>query len=249
MRSWSSRQLGFTLVELLVAIGVIAVLASLVVAVATGVLARGERTQMESAYQTLDQAILAFEEARGQPLVFNRRRSMSDGSMQDGMPFSDLDELPPNFVNEAYIMPRLLALLAANGAAWNSLSAIHPDLLRREEKSWPDGRRTLWNLRDPWGQQIAVVPPGRCASRSEVRRAREAVRSGARTSSADPLRLGIDLADGTVRTMDEVSMGISCTGRRWLFISTGPDRTSGSMGTSGAWQDNVLNYEPVGAQP
>ncbi|NBX26462.1 MAG: hypothetical protein EBQ99_10535, partial [Planctomycetes bacterium] len=208
-------------------------LASLVIAVGTGVLARGERTQMESAYQSLDQAVLAFEESRGQPLVFNRRRSMTDSSQQDGVAFSDLDELPPNFVNEAYIMPRLLALLAANGAAWGSLSSIHPDLLRREEKVWPDGRRTLWNLRDPWGQQIAVVPPGRGASRSEVRRAREAVKGGGRTSEADPLRLGIDLVDATVRTMDEVSMGVSCTGRRWLFISTGPDRTSGRMGTSG----------------
>ena len=239
----------FTLVELLVAIGVIAVLASLVVAVGTGVLARGERTHMESAYQALDQAILALEEARGQPLVFNRRRSMSDAAMQDGMRFSDVDELPPNFVNEAYIMPRLLALLAANGAAWSSLSTIHPDMLRHEEKSWPDGRRTVWNLRDPWGQQVAVVPPGRAATRGEVRRAREALRAGRSTSVADPLRLGIDPSDDTVRTMDEVSMGVSCTGRRWLFISTGPDRTPGRMGTAGAWQDNVLNYEPVGVQP
>jgi hypothetical protein len=174
---------------------------------------------------------------------------MSDAAQQDGMQFSDLDELPPNFVNEAYLMPRLLALLAANGAAWNSLSAIHPDLLRREERTWRDGRRTVWNLRDPWGQQVAVVPPGRAATRGEMKRAREAVRGGQRTASADPLRLGIDFTDDTVRTMDEVSMGVSCTGRRWLFISTGPDRTSGRMGTSGAWQDNVLNYEPVGAQP
>ncbi|NBX25902.1 MAG: type II secretion system protein [Planctomycetes bacterium] len=246
MRPAAPGRSGFTLTELLVAIGVIAVLASLVVAVGTGMLARGERTQMESAYQALDQAILAMEESRGQPLVFNRRRSMSDAAMQDGMAFSDLDELPPTFVNEAYIMPRLLALLAANGAAWNSLSAVSPDLLRREEKVWPDGRRTTWNLRDPWGQQVAVVPPGRAATRGEIRRARDAVRAGQRTSSADPLRLGIDLGDDT---MDEVSMGVSCTGRRWLFISTGPDRTSGRMGTSGAWQDNVLNYEPVGAQP
>jgi prepilin-type N-terminal cleavage/methylation domain-containing protein len=245
-----SRELGgFTLVELLVAIGVIAVLASLVIAVAAGVLARGERTQMESTYQIVDQAILSFEESRGQSLVFNRRRSLNDGALQDGMPFSDLDELPPNFVNEAYIMPRLLAILAANSAAWNSLSAIHPDLLRREERTWPDGRRTLWNLRDPWGQQVAVVPPGRAATRAEVRRARDVVRSGGRTASADPLRLGIDFGDGTVRTMDEVAMGISCTGRRWLFISTGPDRASGRLGTAGGWQDNVLNYEPVGAQP
>lgn len=240
---------GFTLVELLVAIGVIAVLASLVVAVGTGVLARSERTQMEGAYQSLDQAILAMEESRGQPLVFNRRRSMTDPARQDGMQFSDVDELPPNFVNEAYIMPRLLALLAANNAAWASLSAIHPDLLRREEKTWPDGHRTIWNLRDPWGQQVAVIPPGRAATRGEMRKARDAVRAGGTTAAADPLGIGIDFADDTVRTIDEVNVGVSCAGRRWLFVSTGPDRVWGRAGSSGAWQDNVLNYEPVRISP
>jgi prepilin-type N-terminal cleavage/methylation domain-containing protein len=245
----------FTLVELLVAIGVIAILASLVVAVGTGVLARSERSQVESMFLALDQAITALEESRGQPLVFNRRLDLSSSTRQDNASFSDIDELPNA---GAYIMPRLLGLLAANGAAWSSLSTISPDLLRREERTWPDGVRTIWNLRDPWGEQIVVIPPGRPATRGEIKRARESLRSGGTTVAADPLGVGIDMADATVRTLDESqAIRAACVGRKWLFISNGPDRSlgrafgQGGNNTAGvpAWDDNVLNYEPVRLNP
>ena len=246
----------FTLVELLVAIGVIAVLASLVVAVGGGVLARGERTQVESMFQALDQAILAMEETRGQPLVFNRRRDLTDPARQDNAKFSDIDELPNA---GAYIMPRLLGLLAGNPAAWSALSSIPPDFLRREPKdNWPDNVKTTWNLRDPWGEQIAVMPPGRPATRGEIKKAREALRTGGTTAGVDPLGIGIDMADATVRTTDEGAfMKAACVGRKWLFISYGPDRKMGQAFGQGtpnqdgtqSWDDNVLNYEPVRLNP
>jgi prepilin-type N-terminal cleavage/methylation domain-containing protein len=238
----------FTLVELLVAIGVIAVLAALVVAVGTGVLARSERSQVESAFEAVDQAIVALEESRGQALVFNRRRDIANPDRQDGMRFSDIDELPPGVVNEAYIMPRLLAILAANSVAWSGLSTISPDLLRREDRRWNDGSVTEWNLRDPWGNQITVYPPGRAATRGELRRARQLVRAGGTTAGADPLGLGIDLHDATVRTLDEVSLGASCSGRRWLFVSAGPNR-AGGRADAAASADDIRNYEPVRPQP
>jgi prepilin-type N-terminal cleavage/methylation domain-containing protein len=250
-----SRGRGFTLVELLVAIGVIAILASLVIAVGGGVLARGERTQVESMFQALDVAVTALEESRSQPLVFNRRRSLTDSSQQDNARFSDIDELTNT---GAYIMPRLLAILAGNANAWSALSSISPDLLRREEKTWPDGVKTTWNLRDPWGEQIVVIPPGRAASRGEIRKAREELKAGKPTSTADPLGFGIDLADATVRTADEgVYIKAACVGRRWLFISKGPDRNMGQafgQGTPDAngllpWDDNVLSYEPGRLNP
>ena len=256
---------GFTLVELLVVIGIIAVLAALVLTVGSGVLSRSERTVTETALVTLEGAITELEQVRGQSLTFNRRTSVSDESKQDGLPFRDIDELPPGFVNEAYIMPRLIALLAANQACWSELSAIPPDMLRREQRTWPDGMTTQWNLRDAWGEQFAVVPCGRPASRAEVRAAREALRSGGSTRAADPLGIGIDLDDGTVRTTDEWSLNCGSIGRRWLFLSRGPDRSlgmppwgPGGMATRVSdangdgqpdWDDNLTSYEPRRVQP
>jgi prepilin-type N-terminal cleavage/methylation domain-containing protein len=256
---------GFTLVELLVVIGIIATLAALVVAVGSGVLTRGERTLTESAVTTLEMAIVELEQGRGQPLTFNRRTSVTDETKQDGLPFRDVDELPPGFVNEAYIMPRLVALLAANPACWSELSAISPDLLRRERRTWADGVTTEWNLRDAWGEQLAVVPCGRAATRSEIRAAREASRGGGSTRGADPLGIGIDLDDGTVRTTDEWSLNTGTVGRRWLFLSRGPDRFLGMppWGPGGLaarvydadgdgrpdWDDNLTNFEPRRLQP
>ncbi|MFN9720280.1 MAG: hypothetical protein ACK58L_16400 [Planctomycetota bacterium] len=85
------------------------------------------------------------------------------------------------------------------------------------------------------------------------------------TASADPLGVGIDLDDGTVRTTDEWSLNTGCLGRRWLFISRGPDRLLGMppWGAGGPatsvsdsnrdgqpdWSDNVFNYEPGRNQP
>jgi prepilin-type N-terminal cleavage/methylation domain-containing protein len=250
-----TRRAGFTLVELLVAIGVIAILASLVVAVGGGVLARGERTQVESMFLSLDQAIVSLEESRGQPLVFNRRKNLTDTSQQDNARFSDIDELTNT---GAYIMPRLLNLLSGNPGAWSALSSISPDFLRREEKTWPDGVKTTWNLRDPWGEQIVVIPPGRPATRGEIKKAREELKAGRTTAAADSLGFGIDMGDATVRTADEgVYLKAACVGRRWLFLSKGPDRNMGqAFGQGGtnpngtlAWDDNVLNYEPVRLNP
>jgi prepilin-type N-terminal cleavage/methylation domain-containing protein len=251
---------GFTLVELLVVIGVIAVLAGLVLAVGSGVLRRTERTMTETALTSLEQAIDELELQRGQALVFNRRKGVGDSDPQDALPFMDVNELPPGFVNEAYIMPRLIALLAANQASAAMLERIPGDLLRAEEKRWPDGAVTRMNLRDAWGEQIAVVPCGRPATRSEIIRAREVLRTGRTSAEADPLAIGIDLEDGTVRTTDEWSLNTGCRGRRWLFISRGPDQSLGmpAWGAGGPatsvsdanrdgqpdWADNLFNYEP-----
>ena len=103
------------------------------------------------------------------------------------------------------------------------------------------------------------------ATRGEIRAAREALRTTGSTKSADPLGIGIDLEDGTVRTTDEWSLNVGVVGRRWLFLSRGPDRLLGmppwGPGGLGArvldgngdgqpdWDDNLANYEPSRREP
>ena len=207
---------GFTLVELLVVIGIIAILASMVLAVSSGILATSERKQVEDTFTLLDKAIHELELTRGQELEFSR---IPKSGTTDELTFYDIKELPPS--TPAYIMPELLKLLMNNDRSREFISKINPDFLKRTGT----GTNVVLDLVDPWGKRIAVVPCGRPATEREMR---DAYRAGSTKTpvSADPIGIGIDRDDRTVRTNDEQFLGV-CSGRRWTFISCGPDQNLG----------------------
>ena len=99
---------GFTLIELLVVIGIIAILASMVLAVSGGVLANSERKQVEDTFTLLNQAIRELELTRGQDLVFSRGLITN----KQELTFYDVKYNP--LATSAYIMPELLKLLMNN---------------------------------------------------------------------------------------------------------------------------------------
>jgi prepilin-type N-terminal cleavage/methylation domain-containing protein len=248
----------FTLVELLVVIGVIAVLAGLVLAVGSGVTARAERQQLLDAFSLLDQAITELEESRGQPLVFDRL----NGSKGDGLPFYDVQQ--QGVASADYIIDTLLELLSRNERSREYLNRISPDLLIRSPHT-VGGLTLNYTMRDPWGETVKAYPCGRPATRSEMKKARDEIKAGRPTTAADPaLGYGIDLDDGTVRTYQEKEVGFACAGRKWLFFSKGPDRQVGRppFDTSATptqrdankdgvddWDDNVFSYEPLRPNP
>jgi prepilin-type N-terminal cleavage/methylation domain-containing protein len=215
---------GFTLVELLVVIGIIAILASMVLAVSGGVLATSERKQVEDTFTLLNKAIQEMELTRGQELVFKR--------FGEDLKFFDVEEVNPDLKPKAYIMPKLLALLRSNDRSGEFINKINPDFLKRIEKpSSPLFPNENLDLVDPWGNRIAVVPCGRPATEREMRSGYRTVGSvKGNPITADPLGIGIDSIDRTVRTEDETYLGV-CSGRRWTFVSRGPD---GSLGVP-AW--------------
>lgn len=213
---------GFTLVELLVVIGIIAILASMVLAVSGGVLATSERKQVEDTFTLLNKAIQEMELTRGQELVFSRKKNASDASE---LTFYDVEENPS--ATTAYIMPKLLALLKSNDRSREFINKINPDFLKQSGV----GTTAILDLVDAWGNRIAVVPCGRPATEREMRSAYRTVGSvKGNPITADPLGIGIDSIDRTVRTEDETYLGV-CSGRRWTFVSRGPD---GSLGVP-AW--------------
>ena len=210
---------GFTLIELLVVIGIIAILASMVLAVSGGVLASSERKQVEDTFTLLNKAIQEMELTRGQELVFKR--------FGEDLKFFDVEEVDPNLKPppKAYIMPKLLALLRSNDRSREFISKINPDFLKRIEKpTSPLNANENIDLVDAWGNRIAVVPCGRPATEREMRSAFRTV--GVSQLTPDPMGIGIDSVDRTVRTNDEKNCGV-CIGRRWTFVSMGPD---GRMG-------------------
>ena len=244
---------GFTLIELLVVIGIIAILASLVLAVSGGILATSERKQVEDTFTLLDKAIRELELSRGQELVFSRITTTSTPELA----FYDIKEQPIG--QPAYIMPELLKLLMNNDRSREFISKMNPDFLKRTGT----GTNVVLDLVDTWGKRIAVVPCGRPATEREMRGAYRTVGSvQGNPVTADPLGIGIDSVDRTVRTNDEKYLGI-CSGRRWTFISSGPDQNLGTPPWAATqsdankdgvsdWADNIFSQtltKPVTALP
>ncbi|MBM4113745.1 MAG: prepilin-type N-terminal cleavage/methylation domain-containing protein [Phycisphaerae bacterium] len=213
----------FTLLELLITIGIIALLAGIVLAVGSAVLRGAEARQMEAAFRALDEAVGEFERARGQKITYQRI----------GDPAGSYDCVEISNPPGAYSIVHLLngrnwaandfrPLIAGNERSLEILKRIDTDLLRRDASTFPPAGNGLnavptprIELVDPWGNRVAVIFPGR---------------------PKNPGELGD--ADGTVRTSDENQLG-ACRDGRIGFVSAGPD---GNFGTR---EDNIFSYELV----
>ena len=254
---------GFTLIELLVVIGIIAILASLVLAVSGGILATSERKQVEDTFTLLDKAIREMELSRGQELVFSRTLNKQGASIDaDKLPelvFYDVNE--SSSIQGAYIMPTVLSLLMNNDRSREFISKINPDFLKRTGLGTPASPYVL-DLVDTWGKRISVIPCGRPATEREMRNAYRFGTSFGPVNADSNYQLGIDKDDRTVRTYDEFLYGV-CSGRRWAFISSGPDQNLGTPPWSATqsdknkdgvsdWNDNIFSQtltQPVMALP
>jgi type II secretory pathway pseudopilin PulG len=105
---------GFTLVELVVVIGIIIALLSLVLAVSTLLIQQNEARQLQSAFVNLSSAVQEYEQAVGRPIASRaQRESVPGGSLTDpgnwdipqnpdfvGLGYRNLENTTSNFFRE-----------------------------------------------------------------------------------------------------------------------------------------------------
>lgn len=238
----------FTVLELVVVIGVILILMTLALTVTGSVLAGNDRRSMQSTFLLLDQAIASWQAQTGRELSFGRRAipngttGTPDFTVSAAGPSAGFDIYEENF-NSPYAICVILDRLASNPEAAEIIAKIPSTALRLVPKNtmgtavealpagWtgsdaqgdpnqmPSDVGLIREVCDPWGKRIGVVFPGRLARANEL------------SASGN----SVDREDGSVRTLDESVFGV-CRGRKICFVSAGPD---GDFGTG----DEIYSYE------
>lgn len=248
-----SNRRAFTVLELVVVIGIILILMALALTVTSSVLAANDRRTVENTFRLLEQAIESWQAQMGREMTFGRRIMPGGSGTPDytgTAPTVAYDVYELNFPTVHAICIILDRLSVPGSESAEILSRMPATSLRfvpmngatvvgdplPAAGAWaPNPMTTACNpgtttinlalvkeIVDPWGKRIATSYPGRAATRAEL---------------ADPSVL-TDPQDGTVRTLDEQSMGI-CRNKRPFFVSAGPD---GDFNTTA---DNIYSYEPL----
>ena len=244
----------FTVLELVIVIGVILVLMSLALTVTSVVLAANDRRSVQSTFVLLDQALTSWESQAGREMTDGRRANppgtptVPDFTLGTNGPTAGFDVYEENF-NTTYAICVVLERLATSPDSaeiiarlpstairfvpLNGTNAVEPlptnwtQTTPQQDPNQMPPYASVREIFDPWNRRIGVIFPGRAATKAEVAAAVTA-----------PTSQGIDVEDGSVRTMDEHYLGI-CRNRKMCFVSAGPD---GDMGTT---SDNIYSYEPL----
>ena len=252
----------FTVLELVIVIGVILVLMSLALTVTSVVLAANDRRSVQNTFVLLDQAITSWQSQAGREMTAGRRAiplnttaPPIDFTLSSGGPSAGYDIYEENFPttysicivlerlattpDSAEIISRLpntaIRFVPLNGA--NAVEPLPNGWTSMSPQTNPNQMPLYASVReifDPWNRRIGVIFPGRAATKAEVAAA-----------IANPNTNGIDLEDGSVRTTDEQALGV-CRNRKMCFVSAGPDGDLiPTLSNPKAEADNIYSYEPL----
>ena len=253
MTSYTNRTLspsGFTLIEMMIVIGIIALLAALTLGISNIVLQNSEISRTKDTLRLLDMALQEWELEMGRSITY-KGAGIPIGTIYDidaeypPPPFTQYAELPdPDFssVNAGDIpfetmenrIEHLFLVLVQSEAATEILSKILPSNFDEDNKNL---------VVDSWGNAIGIVFPGRPLAGSDL------IYQWAEDESGDL----------TIREIAEDGLG-SCINLRPYFVSAGPDGMWGyryqavmlqpktdDIPDLDIWElshDNVYSYEP-----
>lgn len=234
----------FTLVEMMIVIGIIGLLAALTLGISSSVLRNSEIRQTENALKVLTMAMQEWELTMGRSVAFQGVPNLPDTNFYDILGSDTIgypgfggqgvsDEIMDGALRARSIA--LFAMLRQSEGAKTVLSKIEADLLG---KSGTDNY-----VMDAWGKPIGIVFPGKYFN--EV------------FPSGDMFAEDFS-GDLTVRDQIEDGLG-SCINQMPYFVSAGPDGIwgyrfqanggpiDGDPSSKAMWNgtiDNVYSYKP-----
>ena len=238
MRTRTRPAAGFSLLELTIVIGIILLLAALVVAVSTAVIASNEKRNTQNTLAILDAAMKEWERQVDRPVTFQNATGET-GSWDIVLdPTVAQLGIPPavtayNGTGDLQKHRRrtvaLIELIARQPDVETVLARLPEDSLRRVRTATnPVQYSNSKEAIDAWGNTIIAILPGR------------AFRTGD-TGNAD--------LDGSIRTVSENASPRTCQNRQVLFVSAGPDGAFVDVSTTGGVDesaDNIYSYGEEG---
>ena len=250
----------FTVLELVVVIGIILILMSLALTVTSAVLAANDRRSLQMTFAMLEQAVESWQSQAGHELTTGRRSvppgtpGPADFTLAATGPSAGYDIYEENF-NSTYAICVVLERLATNPDSAEIIARIPSSSIRFVPLSGVNAVEPLptgWTSTSPQTNpnQMPAMPASPMPAYASVREifdpwnrrigvifpGRAATKAEVAAAVAAPAT--IDGEDGSVRTWDEQSLGV-CRNRKMCFVSGGPD---GDMGTT---SDNIYSYEPL----
>lgn len=236
---------GFTLVEVVVVIGIIIVLAALTISVGVVVVEGSEVRQTETVLRQLETALQEWQTHA------DRRVTWGENDTPQGAVY-DM-QIETGTESPVFLVTELLNTIARSSNIQNIVARIDPDFVHtyRFEKypEWIESADesemdSMWAVNagadslglavlDAWGQPFRIAHPG-CVDGSV---------------GCVTITTGAVDADGTVRTGIEYEYGIA-KNRQILFVSAGPDGKFGDLNATDAdllaqTKDNIYSYRPA----
>ncbi len=254
----------FSLLEVVVVLGVILLLAALVLAASGAVLAASERRETENVMRLMEQGTTEWEHALGRPINYGPKAEPG----VSGVPARDVYE--ENFSAGPWMACVLLERFGQNERTRDIVSKI-PELYSRRWRTGDPALPAAWNsttvaadpnqmpsgtlkvpvVMDAWGTRLGVCFPGRPWRNGTglfTTNVAQFFSQGLYLKGVNSPATGAPDKDGTEQTPDERVFG-SCKDRQIRFISAGPDGQFGDVyaaeGTVPKKQaaDNLVSYE------